>query len=56
VQATGQAKEEVFPENETTYFVKGQDWRMIFVRNKRGRVTSVRFRQHGQDLVARKIR
>ena len=56
VQATGQAKEEVFPENETTYFGKGQDWRMIFVKDKRGRVTSVRFRQHGQDLIAKKIR
>jgi hypothetical protein len=56
VQVTGQGKEEVFPENETTYFGKQQDWRMIFVKDEQGRVTSVRFRQHGQDFIARKIR
>ena len=43
-------------ENETTYFVKGQDWRMIFVRDEQGRVTSLLFRQHAQDLVAKKIK
>jgi ketosteroid isomerase-like protein len=56
VQVTGQGKEEVFPENETTYFGKQQNWRMIFVKDEQGRVTSVRFRQHGQDFIARKIR
>lgn len=55
VQATGQPKEEVFPENEITYFGKGQDWRLIFVKDEQGRVTAVRFRQHGQDIVARRI-
>lgn len=56
VQASGQEKEEIFPENETTFFGKGQDWRMIFVKDNKGRVTSVRFRQNGQDLVAKKIK
>jgi hypothetical protein len=56
VQVTGQGKEEVFPENETTYFGKQQDWRMIFVKDAQGRVISVRFRQHGQDFIAKKIR
>lgn len=56
VQVTGQGKEEIFPENETTYFGKQQDWRMIFVKDRQGRVTSLRFRQHGQDFIARKIR
>lgn len=55
VQATGQEKEEMFAENETTYFAKGQDWQLIFVKDERGRVTSVRFRQHGQDFIARKL-
>lgn len=56
VQTTGQAKEEVFPENETAYFAKGQDWRLIFVKDKQRRVTSVRFRQHGQDFIGKRIR
>jgi hypothetical protein len=55
VQVSGQAKEELFAENETTYFGKGQGWRLIFVKDKQGRVTSVRFRQHGQDFIAKKI-
>jgi hypothetical protein len=55
VQATGQAKEELFPETETTYFSKGQDWRIVFERDARGVVTALRFRQHGQDFVAKKI-
>jgi hypothetical protein len=56
VQAAGQAKEEVYPENETTYFAKGQDWRLIFVKDGQGRVTSVLFRQQGQDIIGKKIR
>lgn len=57
VQAAGQEeKEEVFPENETTFFGKGQDWRLIFVKNEQGRVTALRFRQSGRDYVAKKIK
>lgn len=57
VQAAGQeGKEELFPENETTFFGKGQDWRLIFVKNEQGRVTAVRFRQNGRDYVAKKIK
>lgn len=56
VETTGQGKEEVFPENETTYFGKGQDWRMIFVKDQQGRVTSVLFRRQGQDFIGKKIR
>jgi ketosteroid isomerase-like protein len=55
VQSTGQAKEELFPENETTYFAKGQDWRLVFVKDARGLVTSLRFRQNGQDFVAQRM-
>ena len=56
VQTKEQAKEEIFPENETTYFGKGKDWRLIFVKDEQGRVTSARFRQNGQDLIGKKIR
>jgi Domain of unknown function (DUF3471)/Domain of unknown function (DUF4440) len=55
VQSTGQGKEELWPENDTTYFGKSQDWRVIFVQNAAGAVTSLIFRQNGQDLVARRV-
>jgi hypothetical protein len=56
VQASGQAKEEVFPENESTFFGKGQNWRLIFVKDDQGKVTHLLFRQHGHDFVAKKIK
>ena len=55
VQSTGQEKEELFPENDTTFFGKGQDWRVIFDRDPHGTVVSLRFRQNGQDLVAKRV-
>lgn len=55
VQVTGQAKEELLPENETTFFSQGQDWRLIFVKDEKGKVTAVRFRQNGQDLVGKRL-
>jgi ketosteroid isomerase-like protein len=55
VQVTGQAPEELFPETETIFFGKSQDWRLIFVRDGQGRVTSVRFRQNGQELVGKRV-
>jgi hypothetical protein len=55
IQATGQEKEEIFPEDERTYFGKAQDWRVIFTRDGQGRVTSLAFRQNGQDLVAKRV-
>ena len=45
VQENVRAKEDLFPENETTYFGKDQDWRLIFAKDERGHVTSVCFRQ-----------
>jgi len=55
IQASGQEKEELLPENETTYFGKGQDWRVLFVKDGQGKVVSLIFRQNGQDLVAKRI-
>lgn len=52
----GQAREEIFAENNTTFFGKGQDWRMIFIKDAKGRVTGFRFRQNGTDFVAKKLR
>lgn len=56
IQPMGLAKEELFPQTETTYFGRGQDWRIIFVHDQRGRVTEVRFRHHEQDMVGKRIR
>lgn len=56
VQSTGMEKEELLAENDTTFFAPGQDWRVIFLRNEKGEVTSLAFRQNGQDLVARRMR
>jgi hypothetical protein len=55
VQAAGQqAAEELFPENATTFFLKGQPWRYVFVLQG-GSAASVRFRMYGHDLVATRI-
>lgn len=55
IQSTGQGQEEIFPENDSTFFGRRQAWRMIFVKDDTGRVASLHFRQDGQDLVARRV-
>jgi hypothetical protein len=54
VQPSGGASEELLPETATTFFLKGQPWRYVFVADG-DRVTSVRFRMHGHDLVGRRV-
>lgn len=54
-QTTGQEKLELLPENETTFFAPGEDWRVVFLKDEKGRVVSEVFRQNGQDLVARRL-
>lgn len=57
MQATGQAKYELLPENETTFFVKGQRNQMIFVKDGKGQVTHLIARQSdGQELRVKKIK
>lgn len=55
VQSTGEAREELFSENETTFFVKGQDWRLVFVKDSQGLVTSLVLRQNGQSYTAARL-
>ena len=55
VQPTGEARVEIFPENETTFFAKGEAWRLVFVKDAKGTVTSVIFRQAGQDFVGARL-
>jgi serine-type D-Ala-D-Ala carboxypeptidase/endopeptidase len=55
-QTSGQEKEQLLPENETTFFVKGQDYRIIFVKDSNGIVRGLLFRQNGQDFPAKKLK
>jgi hypothetical protein len=55
VQPTGEERAEIFPENETTFFAKGEPWRLVFVRDAKGLVTSMIFRQQGQDFVGARL-
>jgi ketosteroid isomerase-like protein len=61
-QSTGQDKVELLPENETTFFVKGEaasgdSSRFIFVKDHTGRVTHYFYRElGGMDRVVKKIK
>lgn len=50
-------EEEMLPENETTFFLKGQSLRFVFVKDAQGRVTNatVRF-PDGQEVKSKKIK
>ncbi|HKV09777.1 MAG TPA: DUF3471 domain-containing protein [Thermoanaerobaculia bacterium] len=52
VQPSGEPRVELFPETDSTYFAKGQPWRLVFVRGPGGAVTSLVFRQDGQEWTA----
>jgi hypothetical protein len=52
VQPSGEPRVELFAENESTYFAKGEPWRVVFVRGPGGAVTSLIFRQQDQDWTA----
>ena len=57
MQATGQSKYELLPENETTFFVKGQRNQTIFVKDEKGQVTHLIARQSdGQEIKVKKIK
>lgn len=50
-------EEELLPENETTFFIKGQSMRFVFTKDAQGRVTqaSARF-PDGQEVKSKKIK
>jgi CubicO group peptidase (beta-lactamase class C family) len=54
--ATGQPKSEMFPESETTFFVKDADAQFTFVRNDKGQVIQVNIQRTTRLLEARKIK
>ena len=55
VQPTSDPKVEIFPEGPTTFFAKGEAWRIVFRTDSQGVVTSLVFRQQGQDYVANRM-
>ncbi len=55
VQPTSDPKVELFPENATTFFAKGEAWRIVFRTDPQGVVTSLVFRQQGQEYVAKRL-
>ncbi|HXI61872.1 MAG TPA: CocE/NonD family hydrolase [Pyrinomonadaceae bacterium] len=54
LQATNQGRFEIFPESETKFFLKLIDADATFVRDAQGKVTSVLWRQSGQQTPAKK--
>jgi CubicO group peptidase (beta-lactamase class C family) len=54
--ATGQPKSEMFPESETTFFVKDADAQFTFVKNDRGQVIQVNIQRTTRLFQARKIK
>jgi CubicO group peptidase (beta-lactamase class C family) len=53
-QATGQGKEELFPESETKFFLKIVDAEIEFNSDGKGQITSITLHQGGQDHKAPK--
>jgi serine-type D-Ala-D-Ala carboxypeptidase/endopeptidase len=56
VQATGQAKFQVWPETATDFFYKALDAQITFVRDSTGVVTSLVLHQGGANQTAKKIK
>ena len=57
-QSTGEKKlHELQPQNETTFFIKGDPDLNIFVKDEKGQVTHIIFRsQDGREIKAKKIK
>lgn len=55
-QATGQGRNEIFPESEKDYFLKVVDAQITFVKNDKGEVTQLILHQGGSDRPAPKIK
>jgi len=55
-QAGGQPKTEIFPQSETTFFLKVADVRMIFDKNDKGEVFQLIIRQGTSDMFAKKVK
>ena len=54
--AAGQPKSEMFPESETTFFVKDADAQFTFIKNDKGQVIQVNIQRATRMFQARKIK
>ena len=54
-RATGQPKLEIFPESETTFFLKQVEAQIRFVRDEKNRVEKLILHQGGRDMGAVKV-
>lgn len=52
---TGQAAIELFPESETSYFMKVVGGKITFVRNEAGEVMSLMLEQDGREIEAKRL-
>lgn len=55
-QITGQPKQELLPESEIEFFLKGLSGQFIFVRDASGQVTKLIINQEGQRVTARRLK
>jgi CubicO group peptidase (beta-lactamase class C family) len=55
-QATGQEKFEIFAESETTFSPRAFNAKLTFVKDAKGKVTSVRLNQGGREITGKKIK
>jgi CubicO group peptidase (beta-lactamase class C family) len=55
VHPTNQSVLRLWPESETTFFLRELDAQLSFVRDAQGAVTAVVLHQNGQDMTARKV-
>jgi hypothetical protein len=55
-EAPGQPQSEMFPESETTFFVKNADAQFTFVKDDKGNVVQVNVRRGTRELKGRKIK
>ena len=54
-QRTGRKEEELFPEVEGVFSLKGYRGRKMFLRDSKGRVIELRDRRDGNDLVWKRV-
>lgn len=56
LEPPGRTPDELFPESETKFFLKGVDAQITFVKDAAGKATALIFHQDGRDMEMKKIR
>ena len=55
-ETRGQPRSEMFPESETTFFLKDGDAQFTFVKDEKGKVVQVNIRRSTREFKAKKIK